>query len=167
MPVHALTRRNLIAGLSATGLVACGRDLSHLPQVDGVLIQKTERRMFLIKENLALKTYAIDLGFEPAGHKVSEGDGRTPEGYYTIDRKNPNSSFHLSLGISYPNEEDIARAEELGVDPGGDIFIHGRPNGRYRRNDPDWTAGCIAVRNREIEEIYWMVPVGTPIWIVA
>ena len=162
-----LTRRHALAGLSAAGLVGCGRDFSHLPEVDTVVISKTQRTMYMVRGADSVASYAIDLGFEPLGHKVSEGDGRTPEGTYFIDRKNPGSSFHLSLGISYPNAIDVARAEAAGVDPGGDIFIHGRPNGRYRKDDPDWTAGCIAVKNREIEEIYWMVPLGTPVIIQA
>ena len=123
--------------------------------------------MFLIHKSVPVVEYAVDLGFEPLGHKVQEGDGRTPEGLYWVDRKNPRSSFHLSVGINYPNEQDIAYAEAMGVDPGGDIFIHGRPNGEYHAKDPDWTAGCIAVTNREIEEVFVSVPVGSPVTIRA
>jgi hypothetical protein len=105
----------------------------------------------------------VELGFDPLGHKFQEGDGRTPEGEYIIDRRNPNSEFYLSIGIDYPNEADIAAAEEAGVDPGGDIFIHGtpRPFARDRRLD----RGCIAVTNREMRQIYAMVQDGTPITI--
>jgi murein L,D-transpeptidase YafK len=93
-----------------------------------------------------------------------EGDGRTPEGQYLIDRRNPSSEFHLSIGISYPNNVDREIAKTLGKSPGGDIFIHGKPR-KYRRASPDWTAGCIAVTNRQMEKIYAMVQDGTPITI--
>ena len=102
------------------------------------------------------------------GRKRFEGDGRMPEGSYVIDRRNPDSMFHLSIGISYPNAADTAYAAAQGQDPGGDIFVHGGPR---RGIDPvgvrDWTAGCIAVTDREIEEIYAMVRDGTPIAIHA
>ena len=111
-----------------------------------------------------LETFEFELGFRaPRGHKTFEGDGRTPEGYYFIDRRNPNSEFHLSLGISYPDAEDLARALEMELDPGGDIFIHGTPQ-MFRGKD-DWTAGCIAVSNRDMEKIYAMVQTGTRIAI--
>lgn len=135
------------------------------PEVTRVVIYKGERRLELLHNDRVLKDYHIDLGFAPVGHKVAEGDGRTPEGDYIIDRRNPESAYYLSIGISYPNEEDIARAEELGVDPGGDIFIHGRKS-MSRRDLADWTAGCISVTNREMEWIYAMVEDGTPITIL-
>jgi murein L,D-transpeptidase YafK len=107
----------------------------------------------------------VGLGFAPAGHKAFEGDGRTPEGDYTIDRRNPDSRFYLSIGINYPNERDAALAEALGKSPGGDIFIHGR-GASYLRNAPwDWTAGCIAVTDKQMRDIYAMVQDGTPIRI--
>ena len=118
--------------------------------------------MYLMHGNKVLKSYDIDLGFTPDGHKEIEGDGRTPEGRYFIDRRNPDSLFHLSLGISYPNNADRAHAASLGKQPGGDIFIHGA----RRPMDPrgaDWTAGCISVSNREMERIYSMVQRGTVI----
>ena len=115
-----------------------------------------------------LRTYPIGLGFAPMGHKRFEGDGRTPEGSYVIDRRNPDSKFHLSVGISYPNEADMAYAAARGLDPGNDIFIHGGPRRGIDSMDlRDWTAGCIAVTDREIEEIYTMVRDGTPIDIHA
>jgi murein L,D-transpeptidase YafK len=107
----------------------------------------------------------VQLGRNPVGHKVMQGDGRTPEGDYIVDRRNPRSAFHLSLGINYPRPEDVEVARMLGVNPGGDIFIHGRgPNHRWARGD--WTEGCIAVRDREIEVIYAMVRDGTPVTIL-
>ena len=111
-----------------------------------------------------IRSYRIGLGSEPIGYKKIEGDGKTPEGLYYIDRKNPKSKYFLSLGISYPNKKDLAEASALDKPAGGDIFIHGadtKPN-FFKR---DWTAGCIAVKNREIREIYALVDVGTPIFI--
>lgn len=134
------------------------------PPVTSVVVRKADRRLFLLNETRTLKDYGIQLGFSPEGHKRFEGDGKTPEGLYWIDRRNPRSQFHLSLGISYPNEEDRAYARARGRSPGGDIFIHGTP--RRHRRSKDWTAGCIAVLNNEIEEIYAMVRDGTPILLV-
>ena len=114
--------------------------------------------------SIIFRTFEIALGMMPIGDKKQEGDFKTPEGDYFIDRRNPDSAFHLSLGISYPNENDVKRATKLGKSPGGDIFIHGRGNPtRYLVRD--WTWGCIAVTNDEIEEIYSMVRDGTPIAI--
>ena len=120
--------------------------------------------MWLMHEERVLRKYAIDLGFAPEGHKQFEGDGKTPEGTYRIDRRNPNSDFHLSLGISYPNRKDRAFALAEGKSPGGDIFIHGQPNKR-KGTGPDWTAGCISVTNKQIEEIYAMVKNGAYVTI--
>lgn len=135
------------------------------PEVTKIIVFKSARYMHLMHGTQVLKSYRIDLGFAPEGHKQYEGDGRTPEGLYYIDRRNPDSEFHLSLGISYPNEHDVARAQKLGKSPGGDIFIHGRGN-PVQQLIRDWTWGCIAVRNDEIEEIYAMVRDGTPIRIL-
>ncbi|MBD3679767.1 MAG: L,D-transpeptidase family protein [Rhodobacteraceae bacterium] len=135
------------------------------PQVTRVVVVKEARTLYLLNEEGVLKTYDVDLGFAPEGDKAQEGDGRTPEGNYLIDRRNPNSQYHLSLGISYPNAHDVALARAAGVEPGGDIFIHGR-SWRYWTAGEDWTAGCIAVRDREIREIYAMVQDGTPIDIL-
>ena len=112
-----------------------------------------------------IKKYPIDLGFDPKGPKRIEGDGKTPEGRYYVNRKNPKSAYHLSLGISYPNKTDKAEAKKMGKSAGKDIFIHGRVGFFGRRPKKDWTWGCVAVSNREIEEIYAMVDIGTPIWI--
>ena len=141
------------------------------PRVTSVVVNKGARRMYLLNENDVLRKYKVDLGFAPLGHKRIEGDGKTPEGAYWINRRNPNSAFHLSLGISYPNAQDIARARALGKSPGGEIFIHGQPNILRDRSRAervsDWTAGCIAVKNGEMEEIYAMVQNGTPIFLNA
>jgi murein L,D-transpeptidase YafK len=119
--------------------------------------------MLLLRGESVVRSYRIALGREPFGHKVQEGDGRTPEGSYLIDRRNPRSAYHLSLHISYPNEADRARAAALGIDPGGDIMIHGLSNGE--RKEGDWTRGCIAVTNEEMDEIWELVEDGTPIEI--
>lgn len=137
------------------------------PEVTGVVVNKGERKLYLLNGEKILRNYKMDLGFAPLGHKEVEGDGKTPEGLYRIDRRNPNSAYHLSIGISYPNADDRARANALGKRPGGEIFIHGEPNNDKARKRAarvsDWTAGCIAVQNEEIEEIYAMVRDGTPI----
>lgn len=134
------------------------------PEVTRVIIYKERHEMYLMHHDRVLKKYRIDLGFAPTGHKKIEGDGKTPEGEYTINRRNPNSAFYLSIGISYPNSDDRAYARALGKSPGGEIFIHG---GR-RKGDPktaDWTAGCISVSDRKMRDIYAMVKNGTPITI--
>lgn len=134
------------------------------PKVTHVVVYKEQRKMHLLHNDKVLKSYDVELGFAPAGHKQFEGDGRTPEGQYWIDRRNPNSQFHLSLGISYPNAKDRAYANARGKSPGGDIFIHGEPK-VFRNGKEDWTAGCISVTNREMEDIYAMVTNGTQVWI--
>ncbi|MEN6475000.1 MAG: L,D-transpeptidase family protein [Syntrophaceae bacterium] len=132
---------------------------------DKILIEKKERRMTLISKGKVLKTYKIALGGNPNGPKERQGDNKTPEGVYIIDSKNVGSRYHLSLHISYPNETDKKRAKELGVSPGGNIMIHGIKNGYSWVGDLhtgfDWTNGCIAVTDQEIEEIDRLVPNGT------
>jgi murein L,D-transpeptidase YafK len=132
-------------------------------KADRIVVHKSRREMLLLRGESLLRTYRVALGREPVGHKVQEGDGRTPEGRYTIDRRNPKSQYHLSLHISYPNEADRERARELGVAPGGDIMIHGLKDGR--RRETDWTQGCIAVTNEEMNEIWALVPDGTVVEI--
>lgn len=135
------------------------------PPVTQIVVKKGERKMYLTHGSTVLKSYTIDLGFQPVGHKQFEGDGKTPEGVYFIDRFNPNSRYHLSVGVSYPNTQDSARAMIAGLKPGGDIMIHGLgPDGR-RLNRADWTAGCIAVSDEDIEDIYAMLRPGVPIFI--
>ena len=136
------------------------------PKITQVTVRKRERRMFLTSNSKVIKKYRVDLGFNPIGHKEVRGDGRTPEGVYLIDRVNENSRYHLSLGISYPNKADWEYARSIGQHPGGDIFIHGGPvTRRERQYGDDWTAGCIAVTNRQMEEIFSMVELGTLVWI--
>jgi len=136
---------------------------------DKVLIEKKRRRLTLISKGEAIKTYRIALGGNPVGPKEREGDNKTPEGNYTIESRNRHSDYHLSLRISYPNERDKKRAKGLGVSPGGDIMIHGVKNdlswvGEFHA-EIDWTEGCIAVTNKEMEEIVRLVPNGTPVEI--
>ena len=139
------------------------------PRADLVLVDKSERKMWLLREGTRYREYDISLGDNPVGHKQQEGDEKTPEGRYTIDYRNPESKFHLSLHIDYPRSDDREYARSKGVSPGGDIFIHGLPNGTSRGPEAfkgvDWTNGCIAVNNREIEEIWRLVADGTPIEI--
>lgn len=134
---------------------------------DFVFIDKSERRLELRDDGRVIRVYEFSLGGNPVGPKRQEGDQRTPEGDYTIDRRNHGSAYHLSLHVSYPNEADRAASAELGVPTGGDIFIHGLPNYWPLAWAPkvDWTLGCIAVNNAEIEEIWRLVPDGTTIRI--
>ena len=166
-----LTRRHILTGGMAASLGACSAPSATRrytgPAIDGIVVKKGERSMFLLNGETVIKSYGIDLGFAPVGHKIREGDGRTPEGQYFIDRRNERSAFFRSLGISYPNARDRARATRLGVSPGGDIFIHGETRDPRQKGAPDWTAGCIAVTDREMAEVFSMVRVGTPIWILA
>ena len=137
---------------------------------DKVLIEKSKRRLTLLNRNIPIKTYKISLGKEPIGKKTEEGDGRTPEGVYTIDRRKLKSRYHRALHISYPNAEDRAQAKARGVSPGGDIMIHGLPNGvgfiGSIHTLQDWTLGCIGVTNPDIEEMWRTVPDGTTVEIV-
>ncbi len=136
---------------------------------DKILVFKKQHKMILMNRDKPLREYRIALGSVPEGAKTRQGDHRTPEGIYKIDSRNANSQFHRALHVSYPNASDIRRARKLGVSPGGNIMIHGLPNGfgsigpahRLR----DWTDGCIAVTNAEIEEIWRLVPNGTTVEI--
>lgn len=163
------TRRTAVLGGLALGLAGCASKFRTYdgPEVTRLQMFKGDRNLFLLNGAQVLQAYRIDLGFAAEGPKQFEGDGKTPEGAYTVDRRNPDSLFHLSIGISYPNEADVAFAAAQGREPGGDIFIHGGPRPGIDAIKPDWTAGCIAVSDREIEDIYAMVGDGTPIDIFA
>lgn len=136
---------------------------------DKVVIEKGIRKLLLLRHDTVIKTYKIALGGQPVGQKECQGDNRTPEGSYVIDARNKNSHFHWSLHISYPNPADRANATKRRCNPGGDIFIHGLPNGYgwmgKAHTAHDWTLGCIAVTDQEIEEIWRLVPNGTPVEI--
>lgn len=144
----------------------------HLISADRIVVEKALRKMTLYSKNEVVAIYDISLGSAPEGHKAQQGDGRTPEGKYTISHKNEKSKYHFSLKISYPNNQDILNARRKQVNPGGDIMIHGYPNampdwlGNLLLKNKDWTDGCIAVNNKEIEEIWSYVKVDTPIEIL-
>lgn len=150
----------------ATG-AAQGPDFRDVPDADQVVIEKAARRLTLYAGGRPVGVIeGIQLGRAPTGAKRFQGDGRTPEGRYTIDYGNPDSAYHLSLHISYPDAADRARAAAQGLSPGGAIFIHGQPNGYAGRVAGDWTEGCIAVSNAEIEWLWQAVPDGAPVDIL-
>lgn len=138
--------------------------------IDFVLVRKQERKLYLYSGDHIVKSYAIALGKEPKGQKIREGDSRTPEGLYTLDWRNPNSKFHKSIHVSYPNVIQARSAKEAGIDPGGAIMIHGQPSDWAERvkltfSDKDWTEGCIALENHDMSEVWDLVRDGTPIKI--
>lgn len=138
-------------------------------QIDGIVVYKSKRQLLAYSNSHLVRTYVISLGRQPVGAKEFEGDKKTPEGFYFISGKNPNSGYHKNLGISYPNKNDIEKAKLLGKATGGDIKIHGLRNrtgfiGKFQRWY-DWTFGCIAMTNQEIDELYKAVEIGTKIEI--
>lgn len=135
------------------------------PPVDLVVVIKSERIMYLYVDGMPIEHFEIGLGDAPIGDKHQEGDERTPEGAYILNWRNPNSDYYLSIHISYPNAEDRGRARAHGVDPGGNIMIHGQPNYAYEKRTGDWTNGCIAVSNTAMNILWQRVPMGTPIHI--
>lgn len=146
-----------------------GFELPENVQADRVLVEKAKRQLTLFARGIALKTYKVALGKNPKGAKLYEGDNRTPEGIYTIDTRKEQSRFHRALHVSYPSADDVSRAQALGKSPGGNIMVHGLSDyyaiiGKYHVSR-DWTEGCIAVTNQEIEEIWRVVPNGTVIEI--
>lgn len=160
----------LVLASSWNVVVAAGQTARlSLPKADRVVVLKSERRLILMRGDRVLKIYPVALGRYPKGHKQFQGDSRTPEGEYLLDFKLKNSQFYRAIRVSYPNSQDIARARALGKDPGGKIMIHGLPNrmsaSRVGHPSLDWTQGCIAVNNRQMDEIWQMVDAGTPIEI--
>lgn len=159
--------KKIILALFLLSFPAMAEDVQPL----NILVEKSARKMYIRRGEDNIKEYNIRLGSEPMGHKEQEGDGKTPEGHYTISARNPKSSYHLSPRISYPNANDKSQAEKKNVSPGGNIMIHGYPN--YAPNFAfdlihqryDWTQGCIAVTDAEIEELWNLIPNGTPIEI--
>jgi murein L,D-transpeptidase YafK len=146
-----------------------GKKLPVDAVIDKIVVTKSERKLSVYSNGVLLKTYKVSLGGHPIGAKEFEGDKKTPEGVYHIYQKNPQSTCYKNLGISYPNADDLERCKQTGQRPGGNIKIHGMLNGqgywgkfhRFR----DWTAGCIAVTDEEMDELYEHTPVGTPIEI--
>jgi murein L,D-transpeptidase YafK len=152
-------------------IVGCTQTRNAEPstQADRIVVEKSKRMMKLMHGNEVLKSYQVALGRQPQGAKQRQGDHKTPEGVYSVDAKKPNSRFHRALHISYPSADDRDRAVRIGVDPGGDVEIHGLGSmwgwlGAAHRK-VDWTDGCIAVTNEEIDEIWPLVDVGTPVEI--
>jgi len=157
-----------LSPLSASELPMGAMD--ETPEVSEVLVRKEERRLYLLSGDQVVRSYRIGLGDNPSGHKLYQGDKRTPEGKYVLDWRNSNSDFYKSIHISYPNAEDREQASAWGLDPGGSIMIHGLPNEAgdmaFAFLGLDWTDGCIAVSNEEMDEIWQLVADGTPIRIV-
>lgn len=168
--VVAVTGVALAAALAAGAYAIWPSDpLPPDARVESMVVLKSERKLILMNQGSPVREYRISLGRNPVGAKTQEGDGKTPEGLYLVDYRNEKSTFHLALHISYPNDTDRAQASTQGVKPGGLIMIHGMRNhfgfiGRWHRS-VDWTDGCIAVTDQEIEEIGRVVKDGTPIEI--
>lgn len=159
---------------SAVGLVFFSpRSDANPPvvRIDRIRVDKSEHRMTVFANGSAVRTFQVAIGRGGLGPKVRQGDGRVPEGNYLINGRNPQSAYHLSLRIGYPTPAQAAAARRQGIDPGGDIMIHGLPNGRSwigeRHRLADWTQGCVAVTNEEMDWLWQAVPDGTPIEIVA
>jgi murein L,D-transpeptidase YafK len=168
-PVQSLVKSYVAGALLLIALASGSPPKADPIQADHILVIKSARTLTLMRQGKTLKTFRVALGPEPNGPKSQINDGKTPEGNYLIDSKNEHSHYHLSLHVSYPNATDRARARKMGVNPGGEIMIHGLPpayawiGAAHRQKD--WTLGCIAVTDAEIEEIWAKVPVGTPIEI--
>lgn len=162
--INSFSRILLLGGLFAVSCVMA----ADFDMADRVVINKGDRKLLLMKEGSVLKTINVALGLLPKGDKKAEGDFRTPEGSYTLNKRNPASDYFLSIQISYPNTEDLREANKLGVDPGGQIMIHGQPNEPKHSSayyQTDWTNGCIAVSNSDMIDIWLMTSPDTPIVI--
>ena len=146
------------------------RSLPEGTKIDRIVVKKSHRTLSVLRNGREVKTYRVALGAQPVGPKQEEGDMKTPEGLYTIDYRNPKSDYHLALHVSYPGPEDVRRASARGVSAGCDIMIHGLPNGLGAlgalHRQKDWTAGCIALTDEEIEELWRITPDGVPIEIL-
>ena len=151
-------------------LVLFSNSVFSSQKADSVLVNKSEKKLYLIADGEPFKSYHVVFGANPAGHKQQEGDERTPEGKYLLDYKKDDSALYKAIHISYPNQNDIENAKKRGVSPGGLIMIHGQRNGggwlAFASQFFNWTNGCIAVTNSEMEEIWQAVDAGTPIEIV-
>ena len=156
-------------GMAPHAVVAAATPLPPIGLADSIVVEKQAHLLTLFRDGKPMRTYLVALGGNPRGDKLSAGDRRTPEGLFFIDFRQPNSRFHLALHISYPDASHRARSLAAGVAPGGDIMIHGLPNGfgeagaTHRIND--WTNGCVALTDEEIEQIWSSVPIGTPVQI--
>ena len=152
----------------STSAFASNNQVTHT-KVDLVVVNKSQSRLSVMRDGKVIKSYLIAMGDAPQGHKLKEGDQRTPQGRYTLDYKKADSAFYRSIHISYPNEEDKLRANALGIRPGGMIMIHGEnPKSTMTPEEAqkyNWTNGCIAVTNKEMDELWQMIDAGTPIEI--
>lgn len=162
----ARTAAEQAAAEAAAAATALRRWREPVGVAERVVVEKSARLLHLIREGEKVRTYSIALGAQPVGPKLARGDGRTPEGVYYVESRNARSRFFRALKLSYPSQADRARAAANGVDPGGDIMIHGQPNGAAGVVAGDWTDGCIAVSNPAMQEIWAAVPVGTPVEIL-
>ena len=173
--LDALPKFRLLALLAvATGMALAsfptGLYAGDFPVADKVVVEKENRKLHLLRDGEAFRTFDIALGIAPTGDKEQEGDFKTPEGKYLLDLRNPDSDYFLSIRVSYPNAEDRREAATKGVDPGGQIMIHGQPNtptysaAFYQKSD--WTNGCIAVSNSDMIDIWLMTPDNVPIEIL-
>jgi murein L,D-transpeptidase YafK len=165
----SLARADNASAVADTATVA-GVQTAGVLMADSIMVRKSERRMYLLRRGEVLRSFKVALGLRPQGHKEHEGDYRTPEGRYRLIRRNPRSDFFLSMEISYPNPNDLAKAQRRGMRPGGAIMLHGWPNipkkpSQYYAS-ADWTDGCIAVSNSDMVEIWLMTPLDTPIEIL-
>jgi len=167
-----LSRRAALAALSGGFAALLTRGAAAQPlKADKVIVYKSKRELFLMRDGQAMQSFLVALGEHPVGPKMKRGDGRTPEGFYRIDARITRTPYHLSLHLSYPNEADRISSEMEGVVAGGDICIHGMP-AEFGHTDPigyfkDWTDGCVAVGNKAIEQIWAAVDIGTPVEIRA
>jgi murein L,D-transpeptidase YafK len=172
LPSHADAplSNSAVSNTALTNGTLAGSTLdAGLPLADAVVVRKSQRMLYLMRNNKVLRSFKVSLGLRPDGHKQFEGDYRTPEGKYRLNYRNPNSEYFLSIQISYPNDADVAFARKKGQRPGGAIMIHGQPNTPRKPRDyysnVDWTEGCIAVSNSDMVEIWLMTPPDTPIEI--
>ena len=156
--------------LAVLGVAPSAVPASAIEMADRVVVRKAERRLLLMRGERILRSFDVALGLSPTGPKKREGDFRTPEGNYLLAGRNPNSDFFLAIQVDYPGPDDLRRASEDGVDPGGQIMIHGQPNRPSRPleyyQSRDWTNGCIAVSNADMVDIWLMTPDNTPIQIL-
>ena len=159
----------IFAGAFLLSLLLAHAGAAEGEKADAVLVVKSEKRLYLLRDEQVLASYRVTFGGDPKGHKVSQGDQRTPEGAYVLDYKNAGSRYHRSIHVSYPNAADRKHAAGLGIDPGGDIMIHGQPNGwgwaSLALQLFSWTDGCIALSDRDMDRVWEAVDPGTPIEI--
>ena len=166
---YILLRRLRVVFSVFLGLLFLPAIVFAFPQIDLVRVKKSAAKLYLMKSGKVVRVYHVVFGAHPKGHKLQKGDERTPEGRYVLDYKNVHSAFYKSIHISYPNKSDRERARKAHVDPGGAIMIHGQKNGlgwlTFVAQHFNWTNGCIAVSNKDMDEIWDAVKVGTPIEI--